>query len=339
MWKSVGVAGAVAAVALGGMATSKLVSNSLSPEEGDSASAVATEGSVTFTDTLSATVTHAHTFPIPPPETVTVTETTPPVTTAPPVTTTQPPTTTTEPPPNGGTVAPGQSWQAAYDAAPSGSTVTVMAGKYGANTLSGSKNVTFKGQDGAIVRWLKVNGNNFTLDNVDVDGTMPDGTWMQDTILRNEGDNNKFVNLTVKNNKGFQMVGNYGNNGLFEDDVFKDQVYVSGAHMECIWSNGPGLTVRRSVFSGCQIFDLFLTRADYAGQGNVCCVTLEDNTFGPTITYTVKVHENADSIDRYTWKRNTFITHPPNLGGNPVLANSVFCGNIGPVDASWKTPC
>ena len=63
--------------------------------------------------------------------------------------------------------------------------------------------------------------------------------------------------------------------------------------------------------------DLFLTRGDWWGQANVCCVTLENNIFWPSERtnnggvhfYSVLVHENASSIDRYQVRNNR--SRPP----------------------------
>ena len=33
--------------------------------------------------------------------------------------------------------------------------------------------------------------------------------------------------------------------------------------MECMWSNGPNLTVRNSVFRDCAIMDILLTRGNW----------------------------------------------------------------------------
>ena len=60
--------------------------------------------------------------------------------------------------------------------------------------------------------------------------------------------------------------------------------------------------------------DMFLTRGSWYGQANVCCVTLENNIFWPSERinnggvhfYSVLVHDNADSIDRYKIRNNRF---------------------------------
>ena len=138
--------------------------------------------------------------------------------------------------------------------------------------------------------------------------------------------------------------------GTYDNVVFHDAVMTTagenaGVHMECMWSNGPNLTVRNSVFRDCSVMDLFLTRGSWWGQGNVCCVTLENNIFMPSERtnntgvhfYSVQIHDNADSIDRYQVRNNRFDL-PFNLGDSPVV-NSAFCGNSGQVSASWTAGC
>ena len=55
------------------------------------------------------------------------------------------------PPVAGATIQPGQSWQSAYNAAAANSSLNVAAGNHGAQTLSGSKKVTFVGANGAVL--------------------------------------------------------------------------------------------------------------------------------------------------------------------------------------------
>ena len=88
----------------------------------------------------------------------------------------------------------------------------------------------------------------------------------------------------------------------------------AGMHMECMWSNGPNLTIRNSVFRDCAIMDLFLTRGSWYGQAQrllrhareqrLLAVRAHNN--GGVHFYSVLVHENADSIDRYTVSNNRF---------------------------------
>jgi hypothetical protein len=53
--------------------------------------------------------------------------------------------------PSAGTLQPGQSWQAAYDAAAPGAVLTVAAGNHGRPSLVGTKQVTFRGEEGTVV--------------------------------------------------------------------------------------------------------------------------------------------------------------------------------------------
>ena len=69
------------------------------------------------------------------------------------------------PPPSGTSVAPGQSWQTAYNAAPALGVIRVLAGMHPDVTLTGSKQVTFLGDEGAFVRSLDLSAP-VTVENV-----------------------------------------------------------------------------------------------------------------------------------------------------------------------------
>ena len=251
----------------------------------------------------------------------------------------------TSPPVAGATIQPGRSWQSAYNAAAANSSLNVAAGDHGAQTLSGTKKITFVGANGAVLRELDLNASNITLDNVDIDGNAA-----KVTILDNGGTNNLFKNLEIRDNTDIQMITNHGAFATYENVFFHDAVMTpagkdAGIHTECMWSNGPNLTVRNSVFRDCAIMDLFLTRGSWYGQANVCCVTLVSNIFWPSERtnnggvhfYSVLVHDNADSIDRYQVRNNRFDL-PFALSDNPVL-NSVFCGNTGRTERWWVRTC
>ena len=120
------------------------------------------------------------------------------------------------------------------------------------------------------------------MDNVDIDGNAT-----KVTILDNGGDNNTYQNLEIRHNTDIQMITNGGSSATYDHVFFHDAVMTTagenaGIHMECMWSNGPNLTIRDSVFRDCAIMDLFLTRGSWWGQANVCCVTLENNIFWPS---------------------------------------------------------
>lgn len=256
-----------------------------------------------------------------------------------------PPNPPSPPPVAGATVQPGQSWQAAYNAAAANSSLNVAAGNHGEQGLSGSKKVTFVGASGAVVRELVVNASNVTLDNVDIDGG-----GAKATILRNSGDNNHYKNLEIRNVTDVQMITNTGDAAVY-DHVFAHGAVMTtagenaGVHMECMWSSGPGLVVRNSVFRDCAVMDILITRGDWYGQPNYCCVVLENNIFHPSERinnggvhyYTVVTHENADKIDRYQIRNNRFDL-PFSLGNNPVV-NSTFCGNTGRTERWWAPKC
>ena len=168
-----------------------------------------------------------------------------------------PPPPPTSPPVAGATIQPGQSWQSAYNAAAANSSLNVAAGNHGAQSLSGTKKVTFVGANGAVLRELDLNASNITLDNVDIDGNAA-----KVTILDNGGDHNLFKNLEIRDNTDVQMITNHGSSATYDNVFFHDAVMTTagenaGVHMECMWSSGPHLTVRNSVFRDCAIMDIF----------------------------------------------------------------------------------
>jgi chitodextrinase len=250
----------------------------------------------------------------------------------------------TSPPPSSGvSVAAGQSWQAAYDSAPSGSTITVLAGSHGTQRVSGSKQVTFLGQAGAVMRQFWNEASNLTLDNVDIDGG-----GQKLTILEAHGANNVYRNLEIRNNTDQQMITNAGSNALYDNVFFHDAVETSageaaGVHMECLWSNGPAIKVRNSTFKDCAIMDLYLTLGTWWGQQPYTGVVIEDNIFYPsertnnsgTHFYGFLVN-GALPVNGWSIKRNRFDSQ---VGIESPISNSAICGNTGSAPTSWKVAC
>ena len=88
------------------------------------------------------------------------------------------------------------------------------------------------------------------------------------TILENSGDNNNYKNLEIRDVTDIQMITNSGSFAIYDNVFFHDAVLTTagenaGVHMECMWSNGPNLTIRNSVFRDCAIMDLLITRGDW----------------------------------------------------------------------------
>jgi chitodextrinase len=250
---------------------------------------------------------------------------------------------TPSPPPSGVSVAPGQSWQSVYDAAAAGSVINVLAGSHGTQRLSGSKQVTFLGQAGAVMRQFWNDASNVTLDNVDIDGG---GSKL--TILEAHGDNNSYRNLEIRNNTDVQMVTNAGSNTLFDNIAFHDAVLTStgesaGVHMECLWSNGPGIKVRNSVFRDCSTMDLYLTLGTWWGQSPYTGVVVENTLFYPSertnntgTHYYGFVVNGALPINGWTIKNNRF---DQDVAADSSISNSTICGNTGSAPTSWESAC
>jgi hypothetical protein len=160
--KSAAIAGAAAFLAAGGLVAAIGVS-------ADGEPSVET---ATFTNVVTYTVpTVTETSPL---QTVTVTQT---------VTTSPPPTTTA--PPAGVTLQPGQSWDAAYEAAAPGDTIWLAAGNHGTQQIISTKgnrdglatDVTFRPVAGAAVRVddLDLYAPHITVRNLDIIGLSIDG--------------------------------------------------------------------------------------------------------------------------------------------------------------------
>lgn len=262
-------------------------------------------------------------------------------------------TTPTPPAPAGPSVAPGQSWQAAYNAAASGSTIRVLAGVHGFQKITGTKAMTFVGDAGNQVRQLIIDFPNGTFDgiNVDANGQRQNiGTYS--AVLENSGEPGTFKNGSIGDTleqKGALIT----DGGWTFDNVrfFDVRQGGGGAHVECIqalWV--PNFTLRNSTFTNCGIMGLSL---GYPGWWSplpppYCCVVLEGNTFGPTVpsnNYSLAIWSNKNSCnDTCGWGemtgyriRNNFVNTLINRMTR--ASDTIICGNTGGVPADWKTAC
>jgi hypothetical protein len=256
---------------------------------------------------------------------------------------------------------------AAYRAAAAGDTITVTAGSYGHQVVpAGTKQLTIRNAAGATpvfgtttisasdirfsgiriqrtddpgsdIATLSVFGANDTIDGVDVD--------TKNAPLRQgiaaSGDNNTFKNgstYNVVDEKGALVSGSYNtfDNFDFHDVLLTDPL----VHNECVYSNGPNLTVKNSHFWTCATMDLFITRGDWWGQAVYGGITIINNVFehstmetpGSWHYYSLAVHTNMQELRNWKVINNTFETTA--WGGDNPAPGTIWANNVGNWDCS-----
>ena len=195
---------------------------------------------------------------------------------------------------------------AAYGVAASGDTIVVNRGTYGRQVLPrGTKRLTIRNAPGSrpVFGTTTVDASNIKLVGVTIRRDDDPGKLVatleakgaKNTFVRvhvntrnmsvrqgiaASGDDNVFVNgsaFNVVDEKGV-LVG--GTRVTFVDFDFHDvRVTDPSVHNECVYSNGPRLTIRRSHFWRCPTMDLFITRGDWWDQPPYGGVTIENNVF------------------------------------------------------------
>lgn len=195
---------------------------------------------------------------------------------------------------------------AAYRAASARDTVMLRAGTYGRQVVpGGTKRVTIRNAPGTrpVLGTTTVNASNITLVGVTI--RRNDDPGPNTATLQANGANNRFIRVRV-NTKFMpvrQGIAAHGDRNVFRSGStfnvvdekgalvggrhvtfvnfnFHDvRVTGSSVHNECVYSDGPNLTVRRSHFWNCATMDLFITRGDWWGQPAYGGVTIENNVF------------------------------------------------------------
>jgi hypothetical protein len=253
---------------------------------------------------------------------------------------------------------------AAYAAARPGDTVLVAGGSYGPQTLrAGAKKLTIRGAPGAtpVLSTTLIEASNLTLvgfkiqRNHDPSGAVAtleargdDNTYVRVHVdTRNQpvrqgihasGDRNVFrwgSTYNVVDEKG-ALVG--GDNVTFDNFFFHDVVVTDSAvHNECVYSLGPGLTVRNSRFASCATMALFVTRGDWWNQPVYGGVTLVNNVFGHATNtegkgswhyYSLVVSGVVKEIRNWRVINNTFETP---VGADLPAIGTIWANNVG----SW----
>ena len=271
------------------------------------------------------------------------------------------------PPPSSGTVGPGQSWQSAYNAAAAGSTIRVLAGNHGSPTVSGTKQVTFLGDEGAVVG--KMPGDcPCTFDNIDIDTGSTHGQYnggepkVAGIVWKNVNLNGDAPSIHVWStdfrwtggsvshrqirkcgldsgvpiwlNNDRATIENITMNAFREDDpacMHGENIRVQGGDDITI----RGVTFKGSVDAGSG--QVFVTNTGAGDTSVARRLRLENNIFEPVIgSYAIQVIDRINT-DGYVIKSNRW-DQPP-LIMTSMAANAVLCGNTGQAPANWKVAC
>jgi hypothetical protein len=241
-------------------------------------------------------------------------------------------------------LAPGESFEHAYNASRSGDVIQVPAGTYAAQIVpDGSKAITFQGLPGNKIRKLDNYSANVTFDGLDIDagfGT-PNGAAFESHGVANVALKNSRVGNVI-DQKG-ALLGGWSSTASMRvviDNVYFHDVYQQGAdvHNECIFSQVPGLVIRNSVFRNCATMDLMVTRGDFWGQPSYGGLTLENNVFAHSVNgqdprwhyYGFLLHGNMGQLTNVRIVNNTFESPVGGITREDVQAASgVWANNIG----------
>jgi hypothetical protein len=257
---------------------------------------------------------------------------------------------------------------AAYGAARPGDTVVVTAGRYGRQVLArGSKKVAIRNARGArpVFGTTTVEASNVTLVGVTI--RRDDDPGPNTATLEAKGDNNVFdrvhVNTrnvavrqgvaaqgdrnTFKNGSTFNVIDEKGalvggSHVTFVNFDFHDvRVTGSEVHNECVYSDGPNLTVRRSHFWNCPTMDLFVTRGTWWNQPAYGGITIENNVFehstmeGPGswhyygLLFGGQLREGGAPLANLKVRYNTFEQSVGLESGFRASGDSEWVGNVG----------
>ena len=259
------------------------------------------------------------------------------------------------------------SLSAAYAIARAGDTIVVARGTYGRQVIpAGAKKLTIRNafgvrpifgtttveashvtligvtirrddDPGPYTATLEAKGSHDTFDRILVDsrnaearqGIYAHGDW---NVFRNGG------TFHVVDEKG-ALVG--GSHVTFVNFDFHDVGLTGpGVHNECVYSDGPNLTVRRSRFWNCATMDLYVTRGDWWNQPAYGGATIVNNVFGHSrmpergswhyygLVFGGTLAYDGAPLRNFKVRYNTFETSVA-LSGFKAVGDSEWVGNVG----------
>lgn len=271
-------------------------------------------------------------------------------------------------------VQPGQSWDAAYDAAAAGDVIELASGAHGNQVITGNKQVTIRAAAGAAVTAtdVDVRASGLTLQGPMVvrdlstsggSGARVTGATVQNITVNSQNRTatpgyvancwdctwrNIDIGFAREANALLMIDGGYPSAGsvknlLIVDSYFHDIVLNPGSsvHSQCIWHAAQGTRIVNTRFSNCSTFDVFVSEAGGSASSGV---TLEGNQFGKTFKadgsvhfYTVRSHPVVGQ-PFVRVAQNHFELVMSVGGGTPT--GPEFCGNTGSLAASsWGNAC
>ena len=252
----------------------------------------------------------------------------------------------------------------AYRAAEAGDKIVIAPGKYGRQFIPGGhKAVRFESarRSRPLLGPTKVSASNIELVGVTIRRT-GDPWGATAATLHVEGDRNLLGRVRVNSlnrpeRQGIFADGDWnvfqggstynvvdekgalvgGAHTTFNHFKFHDVRLTSSAvHNECVYSNGPNLTIKNSHFWQCATMDLFVTRGDWWGQPLYGGVTLINNVFehatmeGSRSWHYYSLGINGGVIQEMRdWKvvNNTFETAVS--GSDTPAPGTIWANNVG----------
>jgi hypothetical protein len=256
---------------------------------------------------------------------------------------------------------------AAYTAAAPRDTVAVARGSYGRQVLgAGTKPVTIQNAPGArpVFGTTQIDASNVRLTGVTIRRTDDPGPNVATLLVNGSHDVFNRIQVNTKNMRGRQGIGASGDWDLFENGstfnvIDEKGALVGGSHVtfvnfnfhdvrvtgslihnECVFSDGPNLTVRRSHFWHCPTMDLFITRGDWWNQQPYGGVTIENNVFEHSrmesstswhyygLLFGGQLAYDGAPLENLKVRYNTFETSV-SLGDFKAVGDSEWVGNVG----------
>ncbi len=263
---------------------------------------------------------------------------------------------------------------AAWDQCSPGDSIIILAGTYGAQSITGDKaapGCTATAEDGTVIGTLQTNGAYFTLENVTVDvGSAHNTGWGgggNNVTLRDVKLHGPFVTAYITGDNVTWEGGEFGiagqtggqrdfcgvdgqpitldgaNDVTFNDIDFHPQATISNTscnHMEYIRidQGGSNFTLRNSTFDsgdGSNTATIFVTNP--SGGVTYSGLKLENNFFGNNAASSgaLQVHDNIDTCSGWTFAYNTYRAYPG--AWTCSTPSNLWVGNLGPYASS--SPC